>query len=57
MAIAIYEVWKVEKGKSELFAVFTDYDAAQDFALTHNAIVCTDEAYDSVREYEAAQIF
>ena len=57
MAIAIYEVWKVENSKVELLAVFTSYDAAQDFALTHNAIVCTDEAYDSVREYEAAQIF
>ena len=57
MARVIYEVWKIEKNKSELLAVFTDYDAAQDFALAHNAIVCTDEAYDSVREYEAAQIF
>ena len=57
MAIVIYEAWKIEKNKSELLAVFTDYDAAQDFALTHNAIECTDEAYDSVREYEAAQIF
>lgn len=57
MAIAIYTVWTKNNYNSELLAMFTSYGAALEYADKHNGQVCTDEAYDSIQEQKAMQLF
>ena len=57
MAIAIYTVWTNSEYERDLLAIFTDSTAAEEYAAAHDGIVCSDEAYDSMQECEAMQLF
>jgi hypothetical protein len=57
MAIAIYTVWTNSEYERDLLAMFTDSTAAEEYAAAHDGIVCPDEAYDSMQECEAMQLF
>lgn len=57
MAIALYTVWTKDNHNPELLAMFTSYGAALEYADKHNGQVYTDEAYDSVQEQQAMQLF
>ena len=57
MAIALYTVWNKDKYEPELHEIFTDSNAAEEYAKRVNGTVIPWEAYDSVRECDAAQIF
>lgn len=57
MAIAIYTVWTKDPYEPDLLALFTNDEAAQDYAKKHNGKVFADEAYDSLKEQEAMELF
>lgn len=57
MAIAIYTVWTKDPYEPELCELFTDLQAAEEFAERIGGAVYPWEAYDSVRERDAAQVF
>jgi hypothetical protein len=57
MAIAIYTVWTKNAHDPELLAMFTNDEAAQEYADKHNGLVFTDEAYETVKEQESMQLF
>jgi hypothetical protein len=57
MAIALYTVWSKDKYEPDLYEIFTDSEAAEEYAARVNGKVLPWEAYDSVKECDAAQVF
>ena len=57
MAIELYTVWNKDNYEPELYEIFTDSKAAEEYAERVNGTVIPWEAYDSIKECDAAQVF
>lgn len=54
--MGVYVVYSKDNN-SELMAIFTTLKGAEDFVSKYGGMICVDEAYESLRDYEAAQVF
>lgn len=54
--MGVYVVYSKD-GNFNLMAIFTTLKGAEDFVSKYGGLIVTDEAYESLRDYEAAQIF
>lgn len=54
--MGVYVIYSRD-GNFNLMAIFTTLKGAEDFIAKYGGILSTDEAYESLRDYEAAQIF